>query len=82
MLRNEEQVMHERQLSRTSNKLEVKLTVETVLIELLCGAFLKVCGQCTAGGDISGVFFLTLDTSVDLNTVHVTNMAQFHNFVF
>ena len=28
MLRNEEQVMHERQLSRTSKKLEDKLTVE------------------------------------------------------
>ena len=28
MLRNEEQVMHERQLSRTSKKLEDKLTVD------------------------------------------------------
>ena len=32
---------------------------------------------------ISGVFKKKIpDTTVDFNTAHVTNMAQFHNFVF
>ena len=87
MLRNEEQVMHERQLSRTSKKLEDKLTVEQSLIELLCVTFLEDCGQWAAVGGIRRFlkllfFFLIHDISVDFNTVQVTNMDQFHNFVF
>ena len=50
VLRNEEQVMHERQLSRTSKRLEDKLTVEQSF-ELLCGTFQEDCGQWAAVGD-------------------------------
>ena len=65
MLRNEEQVMHERQLSRTSKKLEDKLTVENCCVVL----FWKIA--------VNGQQVV----SVDFNTVQVANMDQFHNFV-
>ena len=37
--------------------------------------------QLVISADFVFVFCIP-DTSVDFNTVHVTNMAQFHNFVF
>ena len=45
--------------------------------------FLEDCDQWAAVGDIRRFgFFFNPDTSVDFNTVQVTNMDQFHNFVF
>ena len=56
MLRSEEQVMHERQLSRNEQEAGGEIDSGTVLIELLCGTFLEACGQCAAVGDIRRFF--------------------------